>query len=379
MAVTANDMAYSAMVAGIRTGLVTGTLPVGARLPSEPELARTYGISITSVRAGVGLLVREGLLVRRHGSGTYVAAVPPEVTVRIPRADTVALVSTIVIPHYHPYFSELHAALRRRLTELGWQVWDCLEHSGERGSHGGPIAYRNLDEGALLASLDARGGMAGAVVATSLAEPLASRFAGRFPVVAFGECPGCCYADYDWVYETERALRLAVREGARRICCFSGLAEDTAAAVTRRACLLARDAGIRGVAVQWRPLTGQPVISEMIHGAYEAAQRLLTAEPRVDGVVVMDDFALQGVLDALVRLGKRAPAGLRLVAQVSAMSRIRTAHRFTALVADGALAGRETADLLDAHIRDPHGAPARVQLACSVREAGGADPRAASL
>jgi len=45
----------------------------GAMLPSERDLAERYGVSRLTMRQAVGELVLEGRLVRRRGSGTYVA------------------------------------------------------------------------------------------------------------------------------------------------------------------------------------------------------------------------------------------------------------------------------------------------------------------
>lgn len=44
----------------------------GQAIPSEQELARTYGVSVHTLRRAVDQLVREGLLERKQGSGTYV-------------------------------------------------------------------------------------------------------------------------------------------------------------------------------------------------------------------------------------------------------------------------------------------------------------------
>ena len=50
----------------------SGELPLGARLPSEPELSRAHGIGRPTVRQATELLVQRGLIERRRGSGTYV-------------------------------------------------------------------------------------------------------------------------------------------------------------------------------------------------------------------------------------------------------------------------------------------------------------------
>ncbi|MFA9414516.1 MULTISPECIES: GntR family transcriptional regulator [unclassified Streptococcus] len=47
---------------------------VGDRLPSERDLAEAFGVSRMTLRQAVTLLVDEGVLERRVGSGTYVAS-----------------------------------------------------------------------------------------------------------------------------------------------------------------------------------------------------------------------------------------------------------------------------------------------------------------
>jgi GntR family transcriptional regulator len=60
----------------LRERLLAGELEAGEQLPSEPELARSLGVSRSSLRAAIALLEAEGLLRRRHGSGTYVTERP---------------------------------------------------------------------------------------------------------------------------------------------------------------------------------------------------------------------------------------------------------------------------------------------------------------
>jgi DNA-binding GntR family transcriptional regulator len=61
----------------LRERVVAGEFGAGDRLPSEPELARELGVSRSSLRAAITLLEEDGLVWRRHGSGTYVTDRPP--------------------------------------------------------------------------------------------------------------------------------------------------------------------------------------------------------------------------------------------------------------------------------------------------------------
>lgn len=60
----------------LRERIVTHKLAPGDRLPSEPELALSLGVSRSTLRAGIALLEEDGLVRRLHGSGTYVAHRP---------------------------------------------------------------------------------------------------------------------------------------------------------------------------------------------------------------------------------------------------------------------------------------------------------------
>lgn len=60
----------------LRERIVAQGLEPGDRLPSEPELARSLGVSRPSLREGITLLEEDGVVVRLHGSGTYVSHRP---------------------------------------------------------------------------------------------------------------------------------------------------------------------------------------------------------------------------------------------------------------------------------------------------------------
>jgi GntR family transcriptional regulator len=52
------------------------SLGPGSRIPSEPQLAQEFGVSRFTVAKAVEILVNEGLITRRQGSGSFVAEAP---------------------------------------------------------------------------------------------------------------------------------------------------------------------------------------------------------------------------------------------------------------------------------------------------------------
>lgn len=64
------------------TALLEGQFPVGTRLPPERELCEVTGVSRTSVREALAVLTMEGIVERRHGSGTYTKSVQRELLSR---------------------------------------------------------------------------------------------------------------------------------------------------------------------------------------------------------------------------------------------------------------------------------------------------------
>ena len=60
----------------LRTRILAGEWRPGDRIPSEPELARRRTVSRSSMRAAITMLEEDGVVSRKHGSGTYVTHQP---------------------------------------------------------------------------------------------------------------------------------------------------------------------------------------------------------------------------------------------------------------------------------------------------------------
>ena len=67
---------YRQLALRLREDIDSGDIAVRQKIPSENELAREYGIGRPTVRQATDLLVREGILQRRRGAGTFVLHQP---------------------------------------------------------------------------------------------------------------------------------------------------------------------------------------------------------------------------------------------------------------------------------------------------------------
>lgn len=70
---TTGPQLYQRLKHVLASSIESRRLEPDAALPSERDLAETLGISRITVRKAIDALVEEGRLVRKHGSGTYVA------------------------------------------------------------------------------------------------------------------------------------------------------------------------------------------------------------------------------------------------------------------------------------------------------------------
>ena len=63
---------FRLLARGVQAAVERGALPPGARLPAERALAEAVSVSRGTAVAAYDLLVADGLVERRHGSGTFV-------------------------------------------------------------------------------------------------------------------------------------------------------------------------------------------------------------------------------------------------------------------------------------------------------------------
>jgi DNA-binding LacI/PurR family transcriptional regulator len=102
------------LAAQVREAIASRAYPPGGRLPTEQEMAAANAVSLTTVRRAMQILAAEGLVVRRQGSGTYVAEQAPPAA-RHPAGTAVG----VVVPETTMYFPRVLEGIEKALTGAG--------------------------------------------------------------------------------------------------------------------------------------------------------------------------------------------------------------------------------------------------------------------
>lgn len=173
----------------VRTQLIeliqSGELPVGARLPTEQELARSFGVSRGVVREGLGTLRSIGLVESRAGAGTFVRSANTArggllLAGRYSNDDLHEVRSHLEIPgaalaarHRTPeHLHRLDEIVARHAGAADADAWvrdDLLFHVTLAEAGGNPLQVRLLDE---LRELQSELSLTMAEIAGGLAAPL---------------------------------------------------------------------------------------------------------------------------------------------------------------------------------------------------------------
>ncbi|KJK51064.1 hypothetical protein UK23_08465 [Lentzea aerocolonigenes] len=99
----------------LRRGIAELRWPDG-RLPTEQQLAAEQGVSVNTVRRAVDLLVADGLVYRRQGSGTYVEQSG------VAGTSSTGPVIGVCMPSMTYYFPRLIAAIEQEIAASGGQM-----------------------------------------------------------------------------------------------------------------------------------------------------------------------------------------------------------------------------------------------------------------
>lgn len=107
------------LASAFRDGIRARRIAPGQRLPSEPELATILGVSRTTLRAAVQVLVLEGLFDRKHGVGTFVSETASHAVSVVDDISQLTSTSDLIRQHgYEPGVASLRYDVEPATLEL---------------------------------------------------------------------------------------------------------------------------------------------------------------------------------------------------------------------------------------------------------------------
>jgi GntR family transcriptional regulator len=130
--------ATAQLAEALKAEIIQQRLPRGGRVPSERELIDRSGLSRVTVRAAVGLLERQGWLVRRQGLGTFVADPVKQELGSGVRTVTEVLLSSGVTPRVDVLSHGVGPAPQRIAEKLGLSEVLCIRRRFSDGDE--PLA-----------------------------------------------------------------------------------------------------------------------------------------------------------------------------------------------------------------------------------------------
>jgi len=131
---------YEQVKNAVRREIERGSFPVGDAIPPERELIGRFGVSRITVRQALADLEAEGLLVRRHGKGTYVAprtggAIAESLSVLTGHLEELQRQGldpqvTVLSLERKPLPAEVAQSLRRAPGAEGWSLYRLVHVGG---------------------------------------------------------------------------------------------------------------------------------------------------------------------------------------------------------------------------------------------------------
>lgn len=279
----------------LRKNIRQGALPAGHKLQPERELAGIFGCSTMTVRQALDQLLKEGLIAREMGRGTFVREVRPTTA-------AVVFDFEVFTPSQSHYYACLVGELQSHFRLHGW---DCSY-------------YGNVTEGARAQefedAISARR-FDGVVVSSKwiAAHDLKRLNKADVKHVGVYPMPGLDHwVAFDMTSLGWRGAAALAEMGRKRIALIYGCMEYPAAgdpAWGFETSLLRTDIGFD------RRLVRETDYSE--ESGYRAFIELWAENPRPDGIVVTDEFVMRGVLRGMIECGAFNPDQLMIASHTS--------------------------------------------------------------
>lgn len=282
------------LAASLRDAIRRGEYGPGQMLPSERELCTMVGLSRTTVRRAVESLVRQGIVQRVPGAGTFVG--------QAPSASSRPALGLIVPTLSNPYYGELSEFVEKQATSRGY---DLLV---------GQSNYQADSEASYLQRHTENPLLKGVMVVPNLdALPMpAYRFMIErgVPFIFLARWPDEVHADaiaMDFRHAAYDAVRYLIGLGHRRIAFVKGTPRQP---VTN---LMGYRAALQEAGIAEDPdlIVVRPEIAEQ--AGLEAVRWLVGHNISFTAVFARNDVTAIGVLQGLAEAGLNVPKDVSVV------------------------------------------------------------------
>ena len=322
----------------LRLEIQEGRFGPGDRIDAERELARRWGVARLTVARALDELVKEGLLERQQGRGTFVKTVDGARPRRGARS-SLARIGLCFLDLYettHPYF----ARITKSLT-------DCCARKGRELSvfaiKAGDLYHRR--DNPLVSALAQRlvGGLV--IAGRMIVEDMVALKQSGVPFVWINrEVPGedtpAVFVDY--ARGAFEAVRFLAGMGHRRVGLILGTRRNPASRLSLTGYSLAHEAS--GLAADPGLIAFGKFDSE---SGYRQALRLLEGDDPPTAILAADDIIAGGVLRAAYERGLAVPGDLSIVGCGNFFEAHDTPVALTTIDTHLEKAARSAADLLE--------------------------------
>ncbi|MBI4026842.1 MAG: LacI family DNA-binding transcriptional regulator [Verrucomicrobia bacterium] len=278
---------------------ITSKLQPNHRLATDIELSRRFGVSFLTIREAMSALVQEGLVVRKHGKGTFVAK---RATQR-----RIALILGVGPLHLREtyYWFRLTEQLQFFFGSRGFQVAIHLARSSPTDAEA-DSAYTEFVEKMEQNRID------GIVVVRGMADSQWNKLLAEsaVPIVGLG---GRYEVGPDQLQIVREGTRFLLETGRKKIACMAWLDPSAPGSNEAYSKTFLETLDQHGGQTRARWFTGD--LHPTLPGAgYEEFKEIWLAEKeKPDGLLICDDVLFADATTAILELGIRIPEQLFVV------------------------------------------------------------------
>jgi DNA-binding LacI/PurR family transcriptional regulator len=328
----------------ITEAILSGELAEGTRVPSEIALVKKHGVARNQTRQALRDLQMAGWLVRRRGSGTYVAPGSPVGFVGdVQRNDMVAL----VFPRMSRYAREVADGFMQNMSESGFHT--ITYNLCSRPDASSEFAYLKRVQDS---------GVAGLVAwiennCSQIRQLLAGLRERRFPVVQVDRYLPEVEADFVVSDNEDLGYRLtkALIDRGHRVIALAGVMRRDVSSV------LGRFRGYQQALQEARLPFDEALIADIV--SYEGKEpsnvlaHLMARRERPTAIVCLHDKSASVVSRELLALGYSIPEDIELAAVDDEHAGERPEVSVLTISQCGYEVGRQCAEVLLARVREP--------------------------